>query len=185
MAKKHKALTAAGSRLEDWKKESKTKEAKSSMPEVGKVQLLLEDVLFGKDKWGNAAYNFDTIIQTGPDKGRKYQHSLAMEATSEDGSKTKEQLAEWSTWAMDAMFDNLTKIGVKDPTDRDEVEGLSGSIIEASFWKGKSGKWVDPIKGPKMWPKLFFNSMITPAGEEVTEPESADDGDDEYEYEEE
>ena len=180
---KHKALSAAGSRLKEWKKETKAKKATTSMPQTGKVQLLLEDVLFGKDKWGNAAYNFETVVQTGPDEGRKYTHSLPMEATSEDGSKTPEQLAEWSGWAMDAMFDALTKLGVKDPTDRDEVEGLAGSIIDATFWKGKTGKWIDPIKGPKMWPKLFFNKMVTPVGEEA-EAAVADDDDEEYDYEE-
>tara|TARA_R110002126_G_scaffold5248_3_gene27704 strand:+ start:347 stop:904 length:558 start_codon:yes stop_codon:yes gene_type:complete len=179
---KHKQLLAAQKGLAAWKKTkgADDKKPKATAYQEGKCQVELTEVLFGKDKWGNTAFNFEGKILNGPDVGRTLQHSLPLEATSSDGSKTPEQLKEWTGWALEALYKNLSAIGL-DTVDRDEVENISGAIIEIAFWRGKGEKWP-----ATRWPKVFFQKLVTPPpGEEAEEVATpADASDDEYDYEE-
>ncbi len=174
MAKKDKALVHAAQLYEKRKKKNEAEGksgGKATVPEEGKAQLEILDCLLGKDNWENKAYNFELKVVGGINEGRKFKKSLALEAKEPPAGFSEDQIIEWT-------FDALEKLGVENPMDRDEVEGLTGAIVNATFAKSKKHK-SDPLK----WPVIYFNSMeVPPQDEDEGEEEDASVEEDDLDY---
>lgn len=181
MAKKNKALETAQKVWAERKKKNKESGkagGKATVPEVGKAQAEVVDCLLGKDNFENRSYNFELKIVGGVNEGRKMNKSLSLECKSPPNDKITEEMI--ISWSLDA----LEKLGVQDPFDRDEVEALTGAVIDITFHRSKT---ADSTK----WPNIYFNGVAVPAAvdeeEETETPEEeteevVEEEDDEFDY---
>jgi len=142
-------------------KAKKENKPKATVPEVGKAQLEVVDCFLGKDNFDNKAFEFELKVVGGANEGRSFTKHIGLECKEPPEGYSANDILGWG-------LAELAKLGLES-IERDEVESLNGAIINGSFHRKKGALATK-------WPRIYFNSLETPAPtEEVAEADDDDD----------
>jgi hypothetical protein len=155
MPKKNPALANAATLF----KKLKQKKERKGPPAPGKYQAEVLDVRLDKDKWENQCYTWDLKVLNGENEGRKITRYMNLEYKSDDKEESKARTYK----CVEQASRCISNLGLES-IDRDDVEGMTGAVIDITLWKHES--W----DGTK-WPKIYFSGLVTPPTEEEDDEE--------------
>lgn len=128
---------------------------------LGKCQVLVTYVRFGKDKFKNDSYEWEFKILSGPNEGRTAYKSMSLARVDKEGDKDETKRLTYA--AMDRAVTDLYKIGINE-LDRDAIESMDGAVLEVELWRHKEA----PETG---YTQTYFKSLISLPEEEEEEEE--------------